>query len=126
MSFSYEISKEHIIQETPNKLLKLSWIKWGNSENEKIDIRNWYEKSNLDSSEMIAGKGVSLDVESANELTNALIENDFGDIEKLAQALEKRCEIKIDIPEKYLNKNIIQVNESENDKYIDPNEILDM
>lgn len=121
MSFSYDISKEIIISENTNKILKLSWIKWGSSDKEKIDIRNWYEKPNLETNELIAGKGISLDEESANELTNILVENNLGDPERIANALGERCGISIDIPEEFKN-NTNNINDNVN--YIDPNDIL--
>lgn len=123
MSFSYDISKEFVISENVNKITKLSWIKWGSSENEKIDIRHWYEKPNLETNELVAGKGISLDVESTNELTNVLIENNFGDPERIANALYERCGISIDIPEEFKNN---KDNIDDNSKYIDPNEILNL
>lgn len=51
---------------------------------ETLDIRNY----NFSSKQI--GKGISLSSEEADRLTNILLENDFGSLEELEKAVERK------------------------------------
>lgn len=118
MSFDYKINKEYIISESPNKMIKLSWIVWNNSGNEKIDIRHWYDKPTIDGSNITMGKGISLNEEDVKELVNILLENGYGNHLLMKNILENKYNIKINIPD--------DETDIEEHNYIDPKTILDM
>ena len=120
--FKYKINKEEIIDESLNRVTKISWIHWGNSEEEKIDIRNWRV---INDNDILAGKGISLNAEKANTLTNILIKNGLGDLEVMAEEIKNRTGIDVNLPEDVLNDND-SVGLNCDAKYINPQDIIDM
>lgn len=119
--FKYDISKEIVISEVGNKSVKLSYIKWNDSNDEKVDIRNWFVDSQ---GENKMGKGVSLSKDAANELTNALLEEGFGSDKVLLKELEERTGEDLS----HINLSVrITPNDDEDYEeieYIDPEKII--
>ena len=121
----YEIEDEVIISEKQNKVTKLSIMKWGNSNESKFDIRNWFIKSTLEDSEVFPGKGISLGKEDADILTESLLEYGCGNIKNVKNIIEKRDLIEIFVPEMYddYDENYDDDEEIDND-YINPDDLL--
>ena len=69
--------------ETHDWVKALAQIKWGDNP-PSIDIRNM----NLSNGRL--GKGICLTDEETNKLCNVLLENDYGDIEVIEEALRKK------------------------------------
>lgn len=61
----------------------VGFVKW-NDNTPTLDIRNM----NIDKG--IMGKGISLSNEEADELVDLLLQNDYGSVEAIEEALEKR------------------------------------
>ena len=61
----------------------VGFIRW-NDNTPTLDIRNMNIEKN------IMGKGISLSNEEADELVDLLLENDYGSIEAIEEALAKR------------------------------------
>lgn len=91
--FSYEVDPEYdyVLEEKGNTYTALRKIKWGDSEEYKLDIRKYYA---TEEGERMA-KGCSLmSEEGADELTKVLIETGYGQDKELYETiLEKRPEL---------------------------------
>jgi hypothetical protein len=116
--FTYEINKkfDFVLEEGDNTSINLRKISW-NGRPEKLDIRKYvYE----DGKEKMM-KGISLSDEAANELANRLVENNYGDTNKLIDSIKMRSdftEALISMP----NDEIFDPDEDE--EYYDPKELL--
>lgn len=75
------------VKESPNSNWTKAIYRVRYNDKKKIDIRN--VKHNEDGTKMF-GKGISLSDEEANSTTEILVENGFGDTDKLKELLDKR------------------------------------
>ena len=92
-SFSYTVVEDFdkIFDEKGNAMLALRKIKWGDSDNVKLDLRKWY---NTNDGETV-GKGFSfLTDEGPHELTKVLVENGYGYTKDIVNALKTRKDFK--------------------------------
>lgn len=74
--FKYEVNPDFdfVLEERANTYIALRKIKWGNSEEEKIDIRKYVATE--EGERMM--KGCSFTEEGANELTRVLVDQGYG------------------------------------------------
>lgn len=114
--FSIKDDFDFIIEEGNNTSINLRKIAWGDSTNFKLDLRKWVYQDG----EERAYKGVTLTEEGGDELANVLVSQGYGDTQKILSDLKKREDF--DKP-----NNIIKMNtdESEDEEYYDPKELLD-
>ena len=86
-AFEYIINEDFdfVLEEGANSSVCLRKISW-NGRPEKIDIRKYTYK---DGEERML-KGISLSDEGTNELVNTLVENGYGDYNRILKALNNR------------------------------------
>lgn len=99
---------DYILEESSNSSINLRRISWNNKDY-KLDIRKWVYKDGNET----ALKGITLTDEGANELTIALIENGYGDTDKIKKAISNRDNN---------NSDLSTINDDET--YYDPSDIL--
>lgn len=90
--FKYEVNPEFdfVLEERANTYIALRKIKWGNSEEEKIDIRKYIATE--EGERMM--KGCSFSDEGANELTRVLVDQGYGNDKEIFETIiDKRPEI---------------------------------
>lgn len=106
---------DFIIEEGANTSINLRKISWGGRD-PKLDIRKW---SYQDGQER-AMKGVGLTNEGANELSNVLVEQGYGDTKRIINAIKQRQDYDGSI-------NSIETDEDNDDgseEYYDPSELF--
>lgn len=125
--FKYEINPnfDHVIDEKGNVVIKLSKIKWGESTEEKLDLRKWH--IDAEGNERMS-KGVSfLTEEGPNELVSCLLTEGYGDTREVIDSIKDR--------EDFMPSLVESLNEKGNaaailkdigidEKYYDPSSIL--
>ena len=81
--FSYEIDPnfDFVIDEKANKYIALRKIKWGNSEEFKLDLRNYV--ANEDGERMLKGC-TFISEETGHELANVLVREGYGHADDIA------------------------------------------
>lgn len=92
-NFKYEVDPDFdfVIDELSNRFMALRKIKWGNSDEYKLDLRRYY--STEDGEKMEKGKGISfLTDDGPNELTRVLVEQGYGLPEDIAEAIMNRSD----------------------------------
>ena len=129
--FNLEIDPEvnEIIDEVPgNSFIALRKLRWNETKDFKLDIRNWYVNSE---GEEIAGKGVSFKTdEGPANLIEALLKHGYGDTRKTLNGLSDREDfpiaIKEIIEEKGINLDEIEIPklESLDATFYDPKSII--
>jgi hypothetical protein len=87
-AISFEIVEgyDRIIEEKGNTCLALKKIAW-NGAQPRLDLRKWFIDSEGND---VMGKGVSLSDEAANTLTETLVEDGYGDTNKIMECLRTR------------------------------------
>ena len=92
--FSYEIIPDFdfVIEEGQNNSTNLRKISW-NGREPKLDIRKWAYN---DGEERML-RGCTLTEEGGNELACILVENGYGDTNRLLKALSKRSDYNSDV-----------------------------
>lgn len=116
--FSMEIEDnfDFILEEGQNTSINLRRISW-NGRPSKIDIRKWVYNDGAER----AMKGVSLSDEGADELTNVLIEQGFGNTKRIIKAIKAREDYDGSISGN-VTEEIAEDDGSE--EYYDPSELL--
>lgn len=116
--FSMEIEDnfDFILEEGQNTSINLRRISW-NGRPSKIDIRKWVYNDGAER----AMKGVSLSDEGADELTNVLIEQGFGNTKRIIKAIKAREDYDGSISGN-VTEDIAEDDGSE--EYYDPSELL--
>lgn len=116
--FSMEIEDnfDFILEEGQNTSINLRRISW-NGRPSKIDIRKWVYNDGTER----AMKGVSLSDEGADELTNVLIEQGFGNTKRIIKAIKAREDYDGSISGN-ITEEIAEDDGSE--EYYDPSELL--
>lgn len=86
--FSYVVNPDFdfVLEEGQNSSINLRKISW-NGRPEKIDIRKYTFDANGQEKML---KGISLSDEATDELTNALVDNGYGDTKKIQRAISGR------------------------------------
>ena len=81
--FTYEIDPnfDFVIDEKANKFIALRKIKWGSSDEYKLDLRNYV--SNEDGERMLKGC-TFISEETGHELANVLIREGYGHADDIA------------------------------------------
>lgn len=110
ISMEIEPGFDFVIEEGKNKSTNVRRISW-NGKDPKIDIRGWLYKD----SEEIPMKGVCLSDEGTDELVGVLIENGYGDTQRIKKALKKRRD--------YNTEEEVEI-DNEEEFYYDPKELL--
>lgn len=100
---------DYILEESSNSSINLRRISWNNKDY-KLDIRKWVYNDGNET----ALKGITLTDEGANELATALVENGYGDTDKIKKAISNRDN------NNNSNSNII----NDDEVYYDPSNIL--
>ena len=115
-NFQYSVLEgfDFIIEEFGNSSTNLRKISW-NGRPHKLDLRKYSYK---DGEERML-KGISLTDDGSNELTNVLIEQGYGDTRRIIKALRKRD----DFNESLLDPNI-EIDDSDEEEYYDPKQLL--
>ena len=115
--FSYEVQKEFdfIIEESGNNSINLRKISW-NGRPYKLDLRKYSYKDGKES--ML--KGISISDEGANELTEVLIENGYGDTKRIIKALRTRE----NFTEEMLEPEYVFEDDNESEEFYDPKQLL--
>lgn len=112
--FSYEIIPDFdfVIEEGQNNSTNLRKISW-NGREPKLDIRKWAYN---DGEERML-RGCTLTEEGGHELACILVENGYGDTNRLLKALSKRNDY---------NSEIVNESDDQDDEedYYDPNLLL--
>ena len=128
--FTYETDPDfdYTIDEKGNAFIALRKIKWGNSDNFKLDIRKYYASAEGDKMQ----KGVSfLTDDGPNELARVLLKTGYGDAKEISDTIIesrpdiglKLCKALDDAPE--LREYFIEASETyEDEESYDPEEIL--
>lgn len=111
-TFSMKEGFDFVIEEGNNTSINLRKIAWGDSANHKLDLRKWAYQNG----EERAMKGVTLSDEGASELACVLVENGYGDTNRLQKAILKRN------GETVIEEKPFEDNELE--EYYDPKELL--
>ena len=75
--------KESPSHDWTKSVIKISW----NNNSPTVDVRNINLTNN------IIGKGISLSNEEADKLVSILLENDYGTLEELERAIDKKRKI---------------------------------
>lgn len=91
--FTYEVDPnfDFVIDEKANKYIALRKIKWGSSEEYKLDLRNYV--SNEDGERMLKGCTFISD-ETGHELANVLVREGYGHAEDIVNDIvENRRDI---------------------------------
>ena len=116
--FTMEIQKgfDFILEESGNSSINLRKVSW-NGREPKIDIRRW---SYQDGTER-ALRGVTLTDEGANELTNVLVDEGYGDTKRLIKSIAERKDYN-DIME-HINDPDVEIDDL-TEEYYDPSELL--
>lgn len=114
-SFEIEPNFDFILEEGANTSTNLRKISW-NGREPKLDIRKW---SYNDGEERML-KGCTLSDEGGNELACALVENGYGDTNRLMKALSARKDFNglMDVTEADSSE------EDDEEEYYDPNTLL--
>lgn len=115
-NFTIQPGFDFILEEGANTSTNLRKISWNDRE-PKLDIRKW--SYNEGEERML--KGCTLTEEGGNELANVLVENGYGDTNRLLKALSKRKDFHgvVDITE-----NNSDSNDDNEEEYYDPNLLL--
>jgi hypothetical protein len=108
---------DFIIEEGGNTSINLRKVSW-NGREPKLDLRKW---SYQDGTER-AMKGVTLSDDGADELTGVLVEQGYGNTERIIKAISKRdgynfIANNFDFPD--------DNNEIDDGEYYDPSELLE-
>lgn len=117
-NFQFEIQEgfDFILEESGNGSTNLRKISW-NGRPYKLDIRKY---SYTDGQEHMM-KGVSLTDDGANELTDVLVEQGYGNTKRIIKALRERD----DFDDSLLDKAIPIVDEDDEEDYYDPKQLLE-
>jgi hypothetical protein len=130
--FTYEADPEYdyVLEERANTFAAARKIKWGSSENFKLDIRKY--RAQEDGEHML--KGVSLSDEGADELTRVLLKTGYGNSDDIAGTiLESRKDIAYKIYDRCKNmseeeleefKNSVTDEDDDIEQYYDLNEVV--
>ena len=115
--FSYEAQEgfDFIIEESGNNSINLRKISW-NGRPYKLDLRKYSYKDGKES--ML--KGISISDEGANELTEVLIENGYGDTKRIIKALRTRE----NFTEEMLEPDYVFEDDNESEEFYDPKQLL--
>lgn len=115
-AFQYEVLEgfDFIIEESGNSSVNLRKISW-NGRPHKLDIRKYAYK---DGQEQMM-KGISLTDDGANELTNVMVEQGYGDTKRIIKALRQRE----DFNESMLDKDAA-IEDGDDEDYYDPKQLL--
>lgn len=91
-NFSYEIDPnfDFVVDEKANKFMALRKIKWGSSDEYKLDLRNYVATE--EGERMLKGCTFISD-EAAHELTRVLIREGYGHPDDIAQEICARQEL---------------------------------
>lgn len=116
ISFEMIPDFDFIIEEGQNTSINLRKISW-NGRPAKLDIRKWSYTENGER----AMKGIGLTDDGANELTNILVEQGYGDTRRLVEALKSRGSEPIDIE---LPPEETAEDDDSEEYYYDPSELL--
>lgn len=125
-NFKYNIEDNfnHIFDEKGNMFLAVRKIRWGDSQDIKLDIRKWYSTS---TGEEKVGKGFSfLTDEGPNELTKVLLETGYGRTDEVISSIKNRDDFNSSIM-KVLStdeKKYLQDTKIDTEEYYDPKESL--
>lgn len=132
--FTYEIDPDydHVLEEKGNTYTALRKIRWGDSDNFRLDIRRWYATE--EGERMSKGCSLMSD-EGADELTRILVSTGYGNDKELSSEIcSNRYEIAARIYDKVMNdtslKNIVEdiiVNnlaDEDDDEYLDLSEVI--
>ena len=87
--FSYELDKDfdYTIDEKGNSFIALRKIRWGNSEEFRLDLRKWF---NTPTGETMS-KGVSFMTDDGpHELVKVMVEQGYGHTNEIVDALKLR------------------------------------
>lgn len=104
-SFSYDIDPnfDFVIDEKANKYMALRKIRWGSSEEYKLDLRNYVATE--DGERMLKGC-TFISEEAGHELSRVLVEQGYGDTETLADTIiENRPELCGALIDRFENMN---------------------
>lgn len=112
LEYTIDSNFDYTIDEKGNKYIALRKIDWGNNGEYKLDLRKYYTNSE---GEERMSSGVVLNDDAANELTNILVEQGYGDDEQLANTiLNNRPEV----------VDIIKNGGTTEEDYYDPMELI--
>lgn len=101
--FTYEIDPnfDFVIDEKANKFIALRKIKWGSSDEYKLDLRNYV--SNEDGERMLKGC-TFISEETGHELANVLIREGYGHADDIANnIIENRRDIYLSMANHFNN-----------------------
>lgn len=121
--FTYEIDKnyDHILEEKGNVFTAVRKIKWGNSNDFKLDIRKYY---NTNDGETMS-KGISLSDDGVNELVNVLTSTGYGDTKEIINNIKDRDNFFTSLSQVIGKDNIPETNMSISiDEMYDPREVF--
>lgn len=86
-SFQKIIGFDHVVQEHGNTYISVRKCTWGDNGDPKVDIRKYVTRT--DGTEQMM-KGCSLSEDGTNELTNVLVEEGYGDTERMLSSMQER------------------------------------
>ena len=109
--FTYEIDPnfDFVIDEKANKFIALRKIKWGSSDEYKLDLRNYV--SNEDGERMLKGC-TFISEETGHELANVLIREGYGHADDIADnIIENRRDIYLSMANHFNNIELDQLHQ---------------
>jgi hypothetical protein len=117
--FTMEVAPgfDFIIEEGQNTSINLRKVGW-NGREPKLDIRKW---SYQDGQER-AMKGIALSDDAANELTNVLVEQGYGDTKRILKGLRTRENYKLALDT--IDDPDAEGEDDGSEDYYDPAELL--
>lgn len=119
--FTYEIDPnfDHVIDEKGNKFTALRKIKWGDSPEFKLDLRNYIATEEGER----MGKGCTFISENgANELVNVLLNEGYGNADEVANQIIAREDLTMAVCNRLIDNGIDVVEQSE--KYLNSQDKL--
>lgn len=130
IKFTIKDNVDYLLDEKNNTFIALRKIAWGDTEEGKMDIRRWY---NNDEGEDTPGKGVTLSNDACDELTLALLKENYGETEDVLTILKERKNFKSalnkldDIKEELYDDGleVIDLDSEDEEDLYDPEAILD-
>lgn len=121
--FKYEIDEnyDYTIDEKGNSFIALRKIKWGSSEDYKLDLRKYYTSAEGER----MNKGVSfLTEDGPNELTRVLLETGYGEPDEIIDTIKNNRPDILSSLEKLVNNSSEENDETSDDEYYDPREAI--
>ena len=121
--FKYEIDEnyDYTIDKKGNSFIALRKIKWGSSEDYKLDLRNYYTSAEGER----MNKGISfLTEDGPNELTRVLLETGYGEPDEIIDTIKNNRPDILSSLEKLVNNSSEENDEASDDEYYDPREAI--